>query len=472
MRKVLGTVAIAAMLTTGGCGIFKGKGGKRTPTVGKRIPILVSENEAEVDKGLADAAVTVPLAVANDAWAQPGGNAAKAMGHLALADVPTRRWTASIDAGSNRQRLGAAPVVAENKLFVVDVDATVHAFDARTGARLWTARVPKDEENKAARFGGGVSYDSGKVFATDGLGEIVALSAADGKEIWRAKPGGPLRGAPTLANGQVYVLSQDNQLYALGDADGKVAWTQSGSLETQGVFGVAAPAASSGTVVAGFSSGELNAYRYENGRTLWQDALVADEHLDLGLQPRRHRRRSSDRGRAGLCGRAGWADGRGGHRHRTAAVGAEPRRHLDAVDRGRMAVRADRRRSGRLPVEGQRQGPLDLAVARLQEREEEVGGDHLVRAGARGQQAVAHQFTGRADVGLSGGRGPGAGGGRGRVVLAAARRRERGAVSARPEGPAQRLALIGDPHRPLVGRSELNPNSRLVETVNAALTGP
>jgi outer membrane protein assembly factor BamB len=30
---------------------------------------------------------------------------------------------------------------------------------------------------------------------------------------------------------------------------------------------------SQGTVVAGFSSGELNAYRYENGRELWQDAL-------------------------------------------------------------------------------------------------------------------------------------------------------------------------------------------------------
>ena len=27
------------------------------------------------------------------------------------------------------------------------------------------------------------------------------------------------------------------------------------------------------TIVAGFSSGELNAYRYENGRTLWGDAL-------------------------------------------------------------------------------------------------------------------------------------------------------------------------------------------------------
>ena len=28
-----------------------------------------------------------------------------------------------------------------------------------------------------------------------------------------------------------------------------------------------------GTVIAGFTSGDLNAYRYENGRVLWQDAL-------------------------------------------------------------------------------------------------------------------------------------------------------------------------------------------------------
>jgi outer membrane protein assembly factor BamB len=91
--------------------------------------------------------------------------------------------------------------------------------------------------------------------------------------LWRVKPGSPLRGAPTIANGQVYVVSQDNQLFALSQADGSVVWTASGSVETQGVFGVAAPAVAQGTVVAGFSSGELNAYRYENGRSLWQDAL-------------------------------------------------------------------------------------------------------------------------------------------------------------------------------------------------------
>jgi outer membrane protein assembly factor BamB len=266
------SVALAALMALSACGIFKG-GPKKTPTVGERVPILASENAIEADSTIADIQVTLPAAEANDAWTQPGGNAAKSMGQLALAASPSRAWQASIAGGSNRERLGAPPVVADNKLFVVDVNAQLHAFAADTGAKLWSASVSTGDANRPARFGGGASYDEGRVFATDGVGDVVAVNAADGKEIWRAKPGGPLRGAPTVANGSVYVLSQDNQIVALNQADGKVVWTQTASLETQGVFGVAAPAASSGTVVAGFSSGELNAYRYENGRSLWQDAL-------------------------------------------------------------------------------------------------------------------------------------------------------------------------------------------------------
>jgi len=76
-----------------------------------------------------------------------------------------------------------------------------------------------------------------------------------------------------VANGAVYVMSQDNQIYSLNEADGSNNWSQAAALEIAGVFGSASPAVAQGTVVAGFSSGELNAYRYENGRQVWQDAL-------------------------------------------------------------------------------------------------------------------------------------------------------------------------------------------------------
>lgn len=273
MRKIVTAgVALALVAGLGGCGIFKG-GKKKTPVLGDRVPILMSENSVTVDRALAGLDVVLPPAAANDAWGQPGGNAAKSMGHLALAEAPAQAWRASIPGGTQRVRLAAPPTVDGGKLFVVDTDGVVHAFDATNGGKLWSVSTVKGDDNKRVRFGGGASAEGGRVFATNGIGEVVALDAANGSEVWRAKPGGPLRGAPTLANGQVYALSQDNQLFALDQANGTVLWTQSGSLESQGVFGVAAPAAAQGTIVAGFSSGELNAYRYENGRTLWGDSL-------------------------------------------------------------------------------------------------------------------------------------------------------------------------------------------------------
>ena len=273
---LVGVLALG-LLTLGGCGVFKGK--TKTPVLGERVAILASENDVTADKSISGVDVLVPPATTNDSWAQPGGSASKSLGQLTLGASLSRVWTATIDGGSNRQRLGAAPVVADGKVFAIDVDASVHAFSATTGGKIWATNIAAsataklDKKTRGARFGGGVSYDDGKVYATDGLGDVVALDAATGKQAWRAKPGGPLRGAPSIDGTNVYILSQDNQLYALSKADGSVQWTQSGSIETQGVFGVAAPAVSQGTVVAGFSSGELNAYRYENGRTLWQDAL-------------------------------------------------------------------------------------------------------------------------------------------------------------------------------------------------------
>ena len=122
-------------------------------------------------------------------------------------------------------------------------------------------------------YGGGIAYDNGRIFATNGLGYVAALDEATGGILWQVRPGRAAAGAPTVDNGAVYVMSQDNQIYSLKEIDGSTNWSQAAALEIAGVFGSASPAVGQGTVVAGFSSGELNAYRYENGRQVWQDAL-------------------------------------------------------------------------------------------------------------------------------------------------------------------------------------------------------
>jgi outer membrane protein assembly factor BamB len=138
---------------------------------------------------------------------------------------------------------------------------------------LWASQTPNDKGNEFSLYGGGIAYDNGRIYATNGLGYVAALDERTGGIVWQVRPGGPLRGAPTVGNNAVYVMSQDNQIYSLNEADGKTNWSQAAALEIAGVFGSASPAVGQGTVVAGFSSGELNAYRYENGRLVWQDQL-------------------------------------------------------------------------------------------------------------------------------------------------------------------------------------------------------
>jgi outer membrane protein assembly factor BamB len=236
---------------------------------------LSSQADVVVDPTVAGLEVILPAAIPNADWAQPGGNAAKAMSHVALPATLSNAWSAQIDGGSNRARLAAAPVVAGGTLFAIDTTATVHAFDAATGARRWSMKIgDTTRDGQRARFGGGVSVDGGIAYAVSGLGDVAALDAATGEVRWTVRPSGPLRGAPTLAFGNLYLMGQDNQLFALRATDGNVEWQESGSVAPGSVFGVAAPAAGQGTIVAGYSSGELNAYRYENGRPLWADALA------------------------------------------------------------------------------------------------------------------------------------------------------------------------------------------------------
>ncbi|HYI42322.1 MAG TPA: PQQ-binding-like beta-propeller repeat protein, partial [Sphingomicrobium sp.] len=270
MKRVIGVLAAAAVLS--GCGIIGGGEKPKTPTVGQRLPVLGAEASIEVDPALADVQISLPVSAPNPEWTQPGGNPSKSMGHLALGGQVNRIWSAKIGRGSEaRARLASAPVVGGGRIYTIDTLANVRAFDANSGAQVWSVGVGRAEDREGGiswwngestgafgiLFGGGVSYDNGRVYATSGIGDVAAFDATTGAEIWRVRPAGPVRGAPTIANDNVYVTTQDNQLFALNPADGAVRWNATGTLETAGVFGAAAPAAASGTVVAGFSSGEL-----------------------------------------------------------------------------------------------------------------------------------------------------------------------------------------------------------------------
>jgi outer membrane protein assembly factor BamB len=264
---------IAATLAASGCSVFH-KSSPKTPVLGERIAILNNESDVSVDPATAALPFSLPAPTVNKDWAQPGGNANHSVGQLALGANLSNLFTVQAGHGSSiAMRLSAAPIVANGRVYTIDSLGAVRAFDANTGGQIWASQTPDVKGNEKSLFGGGIAYDQGKIFATNGLGFVAALDERSGGIVWQVRPGGPLRGSPTVAYGAVYVMSQDNQIYSLKEADGTTNWSAAAALEIAGVFGAGSPAVGQGTVVAGFSSGELNAYRYENGRQVWQDAL-------------------------------------------------------------------------------------------------------------------------------------------------------------------------------------------------------
>jgi outer membrane protein assembly factor BamB len=156
----------------------------------------------------------------------------------------------------------------------------VSAFDAESGDRIWQTSLAPDHESGNAILGGGVAFDAGRVIVTTGFAQVVSLDAATGEELWRTRVTSPVRAAPTVMGGRVFVVTLDNKGLALAASDGRILWTHAGVEETASLLGGAAPAADNGVVVMAYSSGELVALREDTGAPLWSDAILATRRTD------------------------------------------------------------------------------------------------------------------------------------------------------------------------------------------------
>jgi outer membrane protein assembly factor BamB len=275
-RHLTRSAATAALcLVLAGCGSggwFGGEEEKRLP--GQRLSVLQLDRRVEADPRLADVAVRLPDAVANEAWAQAGGRPDHAMGHLALAPSPREVWRADIGDGTSGERvLMSRPVVAQGRVYAMDTEYDVVALDAATGRQVWRVSIESERESGEA-IGGGLAFAEGRIYATTGSGELVALDAGSGAVLWRKPLGAPVRAAPTVAGGRAFVVTVDNRLLAHSARDGAPLWNHTGIFETAALLGGPSPAVEGGIVLAPYSSGELFALRVENGRVAWSESLT------------------------------------------------------------------------------------------------------------------------------------------------------------------------------------------------------
>ncbi len=220
--------------------------------------------------------IGLPGMVSNAEWPQRGGNAQHDGPHGQLSGAPQLVWAANIGAGNaRRNRIAATPVVTGGVVFAMDALAHVTALSL-SGATLWRADLTATFDRGGAQSGGGLAAGGGRVYATTGYGEVVALDASNGQIVWRQKLGAPAAGAPALAGSQVFALSADGTGWALDAGSGRVVWTLAGAEGVLATETGAAPAVDGGTVIFPFAAGVMVGASRDTGTALWQAAITGN----------------------------------------------------------------------------------------------------------------------------------------------------------------------------------------------------
>ncbi len=245
----------------------------KKPLTGSREPIGAVRRGLTIDPSdRRTVSIPAPVTLAN--WPQAGGSPAHVGGNIAVSGF-NPAWRAGLgEGGGYRRKITASPVVAAGRVYCMDSDAVVTAFELEAGKRVWR-RETQEDEDRSTNVGGGLAVVDGTVFVTTGRADVLALDAANGQVRWRKPLGGPARSAPTVSGGRVFATTIDGRLVALSASTGEREWQYQASSTATTLLSQSAPAVADGFVVAGFGSGELVAVREATGALAWTDSLAS-----------------------------------------------------------------------------------------------------------------------------------------------------------------------------------------------------
>jgi outer membrane protein assembly factor BamB len=202
-------------------------------------------------------------------------NSSKIPGHLEAGTEFRADWRASV-AGSNQQkRIVAAPVAKDGRIFVIDANQQVTAFETDSGRKIWERQLNSENPKRDKHaVGGGLAITGDRLIVTSGFGYIEAMSLADGSQLWRRRVESPMSGSPAILGNRAFVTSSNNEFYAIDVATGEIAWSDQAIAESARVLSSPSPAVTNDILTVPYSSGELIAYLPANGTRLWSDTLT------------------------------------------------------------------------------------------------------------------------------------------------------------------------------------------------------
>ncbi|MYH69248.1 MAG: PQQ-binding-like beta-propeller repeat protein, partial [Gammaproteobacteria bacterium] len=133
-------------------------------------------------------------------------------------------WKRNNGVGTDEQYLKLAPVVVNQRLYVVDSAGSIGAMDATNGKRLWQKKIDASESidgesgwfrNEDIRITGGPGYGENTLLVGSMEGEVVSLSAENGSELWRTRVSSEVLSAPQRDTDIVIVRTIDGKVFGI-----------------------------------------------------------------------------------------------------------------------------------------------------------------------------------------------------------------------------------------------------------------
>jgi outer membrane protein assembly factor BamB len=171
----------------------------------------------------------------------------------------------------------AAPTVAQGRVYVVDVDDQLLTFNTANGAPDWNYQALTEPARILAASSPAVEGDT--VVASFASGELVALRAENGTELWNESLSRTTRssalseirdiaGRPVIYKGDVFAVSHANVMTATDLRTGSVRWQLP-------VAAITSPWAAGDVVFVVDQSGEVICASRDSGQLYWLTDLNA-----------------------------------------------------------------------------------------------------------------------------------------------------------------------------------------------------
>lgn len=176
-------------------------------------------------------------------------------------------WSGNVG-GPDEEYLKLTPAVANQRVFVTDSTGDLRALDATNGGEVWNTDI--DEP-----ITGGPGVGENTVLLGTGEGDVISVSADTGKEQWRSSVSSEVLSPPLRAENTVIARTNDGKVFGIDAEKGKRLWIYDRTVPALTLRGTSAPVIFSGIVIAGFDAGRLAALDLHTGRLLWEATIAA-----------------------------------------------------------------------------------------------------------------------------------------------------------------------------------------------------